>query len=98
MNTIVCIYLGVVYLGCLAYCCRNYESDVLFDPPMVQSAFKTESVVALIPSGKECIICLEEYGDKEVLFLDCCHSFHKNCIEQWMLKKKECPICSYNIL
>lgn len=42
-----------------------------------------------------CVICQEEYNETELLVgkLDCGHVFHEGCIESWLLKKNECPIC-----
>jgi predicted RNA-binding Zn-ribbon protein involved in translation (DUF1610 family) len=47
----------------------------------------------------ECIICTEELNDKyEIIYLDCKHYYHENCINQWIKKnnfKKSflCPYC-----
>ena len=42
----------------------------------------------------DCSICLSEVnvGDNLIL-LPCCHTFHKNCISQWLIKNNTCPIC-----
>ena len=38
-----------------------------------------------------CSICLEEM--KEYVFVKCGHSFHKECIGNWLIKKNNCPCC-----
>ena len=46
----------------------------------------------------QCIICMEEFEEKEkVKLLPCGHIFHNNCIKQWLLKQKTCPFCKSEI-
>ena len=46
----------------------------------------------------QCIICMEEFEEKEkVKLLPCGHIFHINCIKQWLLKQKSCPFCKSEI-
>ncbi|KAJ6803588.1 putative E3 ubiquitin-protein ligase HIP1 [Iris pallida] len=43
---------------------------------------------------ENCVICLEEYKDKESMGkLKCGHEFHSSCIKKWLLIKNACPIC-----
>ncbi|CBI25581.3 probable E3 ubiquitin-protein ligase RHG1A [Vitis vinifera] len=46
-------------------------------------------------ASKECCsICQEDYvEDDELGVLDCDHSFHSACIQQWLRSKNLCPIC-----
>ncbi len=38
-----------------------------------------------------CVICLEEIElSKKIKKWECCHTFHKDCIEHW---ESNCPIC-----
>jgi len=41
---------------------------------------------------QECLICYEEYciGDK-IARMPCFCLFHKNCIDKWFEKQKQCP-------
>ena len=41
---------------------------------------------------KECIICFEKMGDIECK-LNCNHTYHYNCIKEWVEKKNTCPEC-----
>lgn len=41
---------------------------------------------------KECIICFEKMGEIECR-LNCNHSYHYNCIKEWVEKKNTCPEC-----
>jgi hypothetical protein len=57
------------------------------------------SLTKNISSDSTCNICLEllnfpENGD--VVSLKCNHSFHNNCIKEWLTKKSiKCPMCRY---
>lgn len=45
---------------------------------------------------KECSICFYEYEEdlsKEKLILKCGHIYHKSCVEPWLNKGKNCPVC-----
>eukprot|EP00252_Welwitschia_mirabilis_P016335 TRINITY_DN3601_c0_g2_i1.p1 TRINITY_DN3601_c0_g2~~TRINITY_DN3601_c0_g2_i1.p1 ORF type:complete len:822 (-),score=126.29 TRINITY_DN3601_c0_g2_i1:78-2543(-) len=45
-------------------------------------------------SEVKCCICQEEYLENEELGrLTCEHSYHIECIRQWLLQKNQCPIC-----
>ena len=48
---------------------------------------------------KDCLICMEEYIKKdEIIKLNCDHTFHKNCIKQWLCKENnKCPICRIEV-
>ena len=48
-----------------------------------------------------CVICLEDYADKEkVVELDCNdkHLFHMKCMEEWVVKNDICPMCRVPII
>lgn len=46
-------------------------------------------------SSVDCAVCLENFkmGDKCRLLPNCKHSFHVQCIDSWVLKTPDCPIC-----
>ena len=46
----------------------------------------------------QCIICMEEFKEKEkIKLLPCGHIFHPNCIKEWLMKQKSCPFCKSEI-
>lgn len=49
---------------------------------------------------KECSICLSEFepGDAYRGLPRCGHAFHKSCIDLWLLRRAECPLCKTNVL
>ncbi|ESQ35004.1 hypothetical protein EUTSA_v10007935mg [Eutrema salsugineum] len=45
-------------------------------------------------AGRKCSICQEEYErEGQVGKLDCGHSFHVQCVKQWLSRKNACPVC-----
>ena len=47
-------------------------------------------------SKSQCALCFDEYVvDEELRELTCGHSFHAECIDQWLLhQRRTCPICN----
>jgi len=47
---------------------------------------------------RSCCVCLEDVcvGNK-VRTLPCLHTFHAECAEEWLKKKKVCPLCQFSI-
>lgn len=50
--------------------------------------------------GTRCQICLEDYScpGEELAFLPCRHSFHRDCIKQWLTQHKTCPCCKQEVV
>ena len=45
-----------------------------------------------------CTVCLEEIEQgQKVRTLPCLHTFHAGCAEEWLKKKKLCPLCQFSI-
>jgi hypothetical protein len=46
-----------------------------------------------------CSVCLEEFvAEKtQVRTLPCGHFFHENCLNDWILVSKTCPLCRHNL-
>lgn len=44
---------------------------------------------------RDCAICLEGFKEGEVCrkLPDCTHLFHRNCVDNWLVKVPTCPIC-----
>lgn len=49
--------------------------------------------------SQECAICLNDIheGDSERALPGCGHSFHKACIDLWVLRCAECPLCKKEV-
>jgi hypothetical protein len=49
-------------------------------------------------SKHECSICCTQFKDDDpVKTLQCLHSFHQQCIDEWFGKKSTCPDCKFNL-
>ena len=54
----------------------------------------------LVPEGEEdkcpiCIVCFEH--EETIRKLPCCHFFHPNCIDTWLVQNSLCPICKNDL-
>ncbi|KAL1379300.1 hypothetical protein pipiens_003818 [Culex pipiens pipiens] len=48
--------------------------------------------------SEKCTICLSQFIPQEdVRRLPCMHLFHKDCVDQWLVTNKHCPICRVDI-
>ncbi|KAM8992796.1 RING finger protein 215 isoform 3-T3 [Ara ararauna] len=46
-----------------------------------------------------CAVCLEQFHKSQWLrVLPCCHEFHRDCVDPWLLLQQTCPLCKRNIL
>ena len=46
--------------------------------------------------GENCCVCLEHI-EENAKKLVCSHTFHENCIRQWLKIKRNCPLCRYSL-
>jgi hypothetical protein len=45
-----------------------------------------------------CMVCLADFADgDEVRKLPCSHVFHAHCIDEWLRRQTDCPICKLNV-
>mmetsp|Transcript_20793 Transcript_20793/g.36682 ORF Transcript_20793/g.36682 Transcript_20793/m.36682 type:complete len:455 (-) Transcript_20793:293-1657(-) len=53
---------------------------------------------ALSAEDRKCMVCMEmfEQGDN-LRLLPCLHRYHQACIDEWLCRSAECPICKRNI-
>lgn len=46
----------------------------------------------------QCMVCLSDFAaDEEVRRLPCGHMFHAACIDEWLRRCTDCPICKANV-
>lgn len=70
---------------------NNNENQVIIDK---NKTFKFESNEKM-----NCIICMEQIKKNDICkkLNNCEHVFHNECVNEWLLKVLECPICRKSI-
>ncbi|WVZ65683.1 hypothetical protein U9M48_015006 [Paspalum notatum var. saurae] len=73
---------------------RGLSADTLASLPSV--TYKTQDVQD--GNTEQCVICRVEFEEGESLIaLPCKHSYHPECINQWLQINKVCPMCSAEV-
>ncbi|KAB2618921.1 E3 ubiquitin ligase BIG BROTHER-related [Pyrus ussuriensis x Pyrus communis] len=73
---------------------RGLSADNIASLPSV--SYKTGS--SQNGSNESCVICRLDYEDGENLtLLSCKHSYHSECINNWLKINKVCPVCSAEV-
>ncbi|KAF9582937.1 hypothetical protein BGW38_010562 [Lunasporangiospora selenospora] len=69
--------------------------------PMIEqlgTIVMTEGMFGNEAEEATCAICLGDYHpDEPIRFLPCRHHFHQECVDQWLLTDKSCPLCKHDI-
>ena len=87
------IYNIYVYLilPCLTICVTMYCSLNIREE-------KKYSYFKYINKNEECPICYDKMKNKELIVkIQCSHLYHQKCINKWIMKRNNCPMCRANI-
>lgn len=45
-----------------------------------------------------CAVCLDSFKPRQhARFLVCSHKFHRQCLDRWLSRKNECPVCRSSV-
>eukprot|EP00747_Dinoflagellata_sp_TGD_P161733 gnl/TRDRNA2_/TRDRNA2_178538_c0_seq1.p1 gnl/TRDRNA2_/TRDRNA2_178538_c0~~gnl/TRDRNA2_/TRDRNA2_178538_c0_seq1.p1 ORF type:complete len:289 (+),score=38.12 gnl/TRDRNA2_/TRDRNA2_178538_c0_seq1:99-965(+) len=68
-------------------------------PAQIQSLPSTVADVTEASEATECPICLNDFqcGEKVRQLGSCGHTFHKSCIDLWLLRRADCPLCKRKV-
>ncbi|KAK9688835.1 hypothetical protein RND81_09G014500 [Saponaria officinalis] len=59
-----------------------------------RATINLEELPCIDQNNDSCIICQDEYEDRDKLgTLECGHEYHAECLKKWLLVKNVCPIC-----
>lgn len=83
---------------------RFQQDPELSTDSTIRSSYSREDLQQLLPhlcymesphTSIDCAICLESVEDGDFCreLPDCKHLFHANCIDNWLTKVPNCPIC-----
>ncbi|KAF8088780.1 hypothetical protein N665_0530s0035 [Sinapis alba] len=74
------------------------ESPEEGHPPASKASIHAMRVVDIDSCEGECVICLEEWKEEEIVKeMPCKHRFHGGCIEKWLGFHGSCPVCRYEM-
>lgn len=91
----------------------RYDETVIFDsnssPVMLDSADGNRGVVSIeskIVEARDegngigmCVVCQDQLiNGRRIARLDCGHQFHPRCIQKWLCRKNNCPLCKATAL
>ena len=68
----------------------SHSTTTLSNPYIVRN-YSAENTILREPTT--CSICFETIGNYDKKSLNCNHSFHRNCINTWLIERDTCPLC-----
>lgn len=84
----------------------DYEELLALDDNNVKVGLPQEALAqlpckhynGLMAGETQCFICYDHYKVNEKLrVLPCFHSFHANCVDEWLSNSVKCPICTKDL-
>lgn len=89
-------------------CRRGLDELLIREIPTFQyssSSKRSATATATATGGEQssslfkCVVCLNEFQDRELLRLlpKCNHAFHLDCIDIWLQNNANCPLCRTSI-
>ena len=106
--SIIIITLGyfkylIVVLGILYYCiCQRLTRQLIHFQEIETNNQETEDFLIKyvndMAQNESCSICMEINTTLTGVTFECKHSFHLNCVKDWIKSKGSCPMCRKKIL
>uniref|UniRef100_M1DIX3 RING-type E3 ubiquitin transferase n=1 Tax=Solanum tuberosum TaxID=4113 RepID=M1DIX3_SOLTU len=87
----------------------RFDSDDQKEEDSILKYIKTRTHHVIVPKDgvninpaeteEICAICHIEFEHEEIVgILGCGHEYHVGCIKQWLLRKKDCPMCRASVV
>ena len=78
----------------LKYSDDSYNNNINNDYLLILDNIKTVKFNIYNSTFYQCGICMDSFKhDENIKQLACDHIFHKECLNQWLQSKKNCPLC-----
>ena len=87
----------------------SYEQLLMLDELLPRNQGATKEVISHSTSLQQykksddhendsCIICITDFEENDgIRMLPCCHIYHFACVDNWLSRKKTCPMCRSSI-
>ena len=77
---------------------QNRNGANLREVEQYTAEWHVDDVSKLPEELRSCCVCLEDVCQgQRVRTLPCLHTFHADCVEEWLKNKKTCPLCQFSI-
>ncbi|KAK0139432.1 RING-H2 finger protein ATL72 [Merluccius polli] len=78
------------------------SSIISIIPEVAQSKkthFRRRNIMSMSDADSVCLICHNDFSkrDSGIQELQCSHTFHKQCIDEWLWSKQSCPTCQIHV-
>lgn len=76
----------------------GYQDNVPFLTKGTIGAHEDGTDSEIVGWQRRCAVCLDPYHKRDtVRTIPCFHTFHAQCIDKWLGRKAECPVCKYPV-
>ncbi|KAM4602113.1 uncharacterized protein ACJ7VT_020077 [Polymixia lowei] len=59
--------------------------------------FRRRNVMSTSDADRVCLICHDDLSKGGIRELQCTHTFHRECVEEWLWRKQSCPTCHLHV-
>ena len=91
LQTLLVPYIIYLIITCVIYQI-TYSNKII-----INNNFENYLIDEKLEEIQECVICKEENKNNFVKIKNCNHTFHNECIKNWLNIKTECPLCKRSI-
>lgn len=89
------LFISTSFFNIFDFCQETIERNTL---PHKYKRVRRQSELDDDDGGEKCTICLSLFEiENDVRRLPCMHLFHMDCVDQWLVTNKHCPICRVDI-
>jgi len=69
-------------------------------PEQIKALPETWAGALDLSEHSECSICLNDFEPSDAVrqLGSCSHTFHRSCIDLWLLRRADCPLCKQNVI